>query len=298
MGKTSVAKSIARALNREFFRFSVGGLNDVSEIKGTRRTYIGAMPGKFIQALKKVQVKNPLILLDESLYFLLSANTYCNIDRVLIVDKIGHGSMRGDPTSALLEVLDPAQNATFLDHYLDVPVDLSKALFVCTSNVMENIPGPLLDRMEVITLSGYLAEEKMAIAKQYLEKNAFSDTGLNPSQVQIDENVYSELIKWYCRESGVRSLKKTIEKIFRKVVLKLVEKEEAKNETSAISVTPQNLSDFVGHPLFTSDKVYKEPVPGIIMGLAWTSMGTFFFFPMKKRDRKTEVLTRRLCLVY
>lgn len=190
--------------------------------------------------------------------------------------------MRGDPTSALLEVLDPAQNATFLDHYLDVPVDLSKTLFVCTSNVMENIPGPLLDRMEVITLSGYLAEEKIAIAEQYLVKNAFADTGLRPEEVHIDPAVYSELIKWYCRESGVRSLKKTIEKIFRKAVLQRVEKEEEKKERSVVQVTPANLHDFVGHPLFTSDKVYRESVPGIIMGLAWTSMGTNFVFVLRK----------------
>ncbi|KAF7396660.1 hypothetical protein HZH66_007522 [Vespula vulgaris] len=198
VGKTSIAKSIARALNREYFRFSVGGMTDVAEIKGHRRTYVGAMPGKVIQCLKKTQTENPLVLIDE-------------------VDKIGKGH-QGDPASALLEMLDPEQNANFLDHYLDVAVDLSKVLFICTANVVDTIPEPLRDRMEMIEMSGYVAEEKLAIAKQYLIPQAMSDSGLNDSHITMQDNSLTSLIKYYCRESGVRNLQKHIEKIHRVVM--------------------------------------------------------------------------------
>merc|ERR1719367_1428458 len=191
VGKTSIAKSIANALERKFFRFSVGGLSDVAELKGHRRTYVGAMPGKAVQALKKTKTENPLILIDE-------------------VDKMGRG-WQGDPTAALLEMLDPEQNGTFLDHYLDVPIDLSKVLFLCTANVLDTIPDPLRDRMEIINISGYVAEEKLAIAKKYLIPQVSEITGLNPT-----ESGLNYLIKSYCRESGVRNLRKQIEKIFRK----------------------------------------------------------------------------------
>ncbi len=164
-GKTSVGKSIARALDREFFRFSVGGMSDVSEIKGHRRTYVGAMPGKLIQALKLVKTSNPVVLIDE-------------------IDKMGRG-YQGDPASALLEVLDPAQNANFLDHYLDVAYDLSKVLFVCTANTTDTIPGPLLDRMEVMRLSGYIQQEKIEIAKRYLLPKAQKDSGVEPKQIKV-----------------------------------------------------------------------------------------------------------------
>jgi Lon-like ATP-dependent protease len=205
VGKTSIGKSIARALGRKFFRFSVGGLTDVAEIKGHRRTYVGALPGKIIQALKRVNTENPLVLIDE-------------------VDKIGRGH-NGDPASALLEMLDPEQNSSFLDHYMDVPVDLSRVLFVCTANNLDTIPAPLLDRMEVLTVSGYVAAEKMAIALRYLAPQALADCGLNTPNVdvQLKEEAVDALIKWYCRESGVRNLKKHIEKIYRKAALKLVE---------------------------------------------------------------------------
>ncbi|KAK4058298.1 ATP-dependent Lon protease pim1 [Microbotryomycetes sp. JL221] len=203
VGKTSIGKSIARALDRQFFRFSVGGLSDVAEIKGHRRTYVGAMPGKIIQALKKVQTENPLVLIDE-------------------VDKIGRGH-NGDPSSALLEMLDPEQNSQFLDHYLDVPVDLSRVLFVCTANTLETIPAPLLDRMEVLEVSGYITDEKAAIASKYLAPQAKDGAGLKNANVSLTDDAVAALIRYYCRESGVRKLKQQIEKVFRKAALKIVQ---------------------------------------------------------------------------
>ncbi|KAM5531800.1 hypothetical protein V8D89_013711 [Ganoderma adspersum] len=203
VGKTSIGKSIARALNRQFFRFSVGGLTDVAEIKGHRRTYVGALPGKIIQALKRVGTENPLVLIDE-------------------VDKIGRGH-NGDPASALLEMLDPEQNTAFLDHYMDVPVDLSRVLFVCTANMLDTIPAPLLDRMEVLEVSGYVSEEKAQIASRYLGPQAKEASGLKEADVTLDPAAVDMLIKYYCRESGVRNLKKHIDKIYRKAALKIVQ---------------------------------------------------------------------------
>ncbi|GAA5993058.1 hypothetical protein JCM5350_003969 [Sporobolomyces pararoseus] len=221
VGKTSIGKSIARALDRQFFRFSVGGLSDVAEIKGHRRTYVGAMPGKIIQALKKVQTENPLVLIDE-------------------VDKIGRGH-NGDPSSALLEMLDPEQNSQFLDHYLDVPVDLSRVLFVCTANSLDTIPAPLLDRMEVMEVSGYITEEKAAIASRYLAPQAKEGAGLKTANVELTEDAVAALIRYYCRESGVRRLKQQIEKVFRKAALKIVKDlpEPAVAESAAKIVPPE-----------------------------------------------------------
>lgn len=213
VGKTSIAKSIARALDRQFYRFSVGGLTDVAEIKGHRRTYVGALPGRAVQAsrcacpgssanptdngrtqaLKRTQTINPVLCLDE-------------------VDKVSRGH-NGDPASALLEVLDPEQNNSFLDHYLDVPIDLSRVLFVCTANVLDTIPAPLLDRMEVLEVSGYVAEEKMAIASQYLGPQAKESSGLKDVNVDLAPEALDLLIRYYCRESGVRKLKQYIEKV-------------------------------------------------------------------------------------
>lgn len=204
VGKTSIGRSIARALNRKFYRFSVGGLSDVAEIKGHRRTYIGAMPGKMVQCLKNVGTANPLVLIDE-------------------IDKLGRGHA-GDPASAMLELLDPEQNANFLDHYLDVPIDLSKVLFVCTANVVEMIPNPLLDRMEVVALAGYITDEKMHIARDYLEKTTREACGIKPEQVEVTDAALLALIENYCREAGVRNLQKHIEKIYRKIALRLVRK--------------------------------------------------------------------------
>jgi len=373
VGKTSIGRSIAEALGREFYRFSVGGLYDVAEIKGHRRTYVGAMPGKIIQCLKKVQTDNPLVLIDE-------------------VDKIGRGH-QGDPASALLELLDPSQNGSFLDHYLDVPVDCSRVLFVCTANVTDTIPGPLLDRMEVIRLSGYDLQEKLRIAEDYLVPNAMREVGLWPavpeavpeapiadsakaatesgeateaapaadpmealnslrSQSPLEESAEAKkafspeistpsvplptlapaasleasaveaLIRWYCREAGVRNLQKHVEKICRKLATKVVELREtsasaddgtadgctvkgdtvggetvksgaaeggvakadatvtpaakatADGEISALRVTEENLSDYVGKQIFTSDRLYEGQLPiGTVTGLAWTAMG-------------------------
>ncbi|XVE89564.1 hypothetical protein DITRI_Ditri20bG0006100 [Diplodiscus trichospermus] len=224
VGKTSIGRSIARALNRKFFRFSVGGLSDVAEIKGHRRTYIGAMPGKMVQCLKNVGTANPLVLIDE-------------------IDKLGRGHA-GDPASALLELLDPEQNANFLDHYLDVPIDLSKVLFVCTANVVENIPNPLLDRMEVIAIAGYITDEKMHIARDYLEKTAREACGVKPEQVEVTDAALLGLIENYCREAGVRNLQKHIEKIYRKIALRIV-REVSSNESVISGVQPEAKADVV-----------------------------------------------------
>ncbi|CAK4659437.1 unnamed protein product [Aphanomyces euteiches] len=262
VGKTSIGKSIARSLNREFYRFSVGGLSDVAEIKGHRRTYIGAMPGKVIQCLKTTQSSNPLILIDE-------------------IDKLGRG-YQGDPASALLELLDPSQNTSFVDHYLDVPVDLSRVLFVCTANVTDTIPGPLLDRMELIRLSGYDAPEKVAIAQQYLvpkalEKSGLKDSEHTPSSLELPEESIQDLVKRYCREAGVRNLEQHIEKIFRKVALEVVEnlakEEKDQPDSSTFHISPDKLHKYVGQPRFTSERMYETLQPGVVMGLAWTAMG-------------------------
>eukprot|EP00466_Bigelowiella_natans_P020592 jgi/Bigna1/92455/estExt_fgenesh1_pm.C_240018 len=244
VGKTSIGKSIAEALGREFYRFSVGGLFDVAEIKGHRRTYIGAMPGKLIQCLKKTQTSNPVIMIDE-------------------IDKIGQGH-RGDPSSALLEVLDPSQNGSFMDHYLDVPVDLSRVLFICTANVTESIPGPLADRMEFIRLSGYILQEKLEIAKEYLSPTALKETGLSREEVELTDDALEALIRWYCREAGVRNLQKHINRVYRKAALHLVKADE---------VTKDNLRDYVGKPMFTSVKLYDHTPVGVVMGLAFNQMG-------------------------
>ncbi|XP_034202539.1 lon protease homolog, mitochondrial-like isoform X5 [Prunus dulcis] len=221
VGKTSIGRSIARALNRNFFRFSVGGLSDVAEIKGHRRTYIGAMPGKMVQCLKNVGTANPLVLIDE-------------------IDKLGRGHA-GDPASALLELLDPEQNANFLDHYLDVPIDLSKVLFVCTANVVEMIPSPLLDRMEVISIAGYITDEKMHIARDYLEKTTREACGIKPEQVEVTDAALLALIENYCREAGVRNLQKHIEKIYRKIALQLVR--QGASDEAAVADQIQSLPD-------------------------------------------------------
>ncbi|KAL7054997.1 hypothetical protein AAHC03_024234 [Spirometra sp. Aus1] len=254
-GKTSIARSIARALNRKYFRFSVGGMSDVSEIKGHRRTYVGAMPGKIIQCLKKTKTENPLILIDE-------------------IDKLGKG-WQGDPSSALLELLDPEQNANFLDHYLDVTVDLSRVLFICTANQLDTIPDPLRDRMEMIEVSGYVAEEKMAIAQRYLLPQAATASGLTCEQVNLTDDALQRLIRQYCRESGVRNLQKHIEKVLRKAAYKLVNAEAE----APLTVNSDNLSTFVGQPIWTTDRLYPPNTPpGVVMGMAWTAMGGSVLF--------------------
>lgn len=254
VGKTSIGKSIARALNRKFYRFSVGGMRDEAEIKGHRRTYIGAMPGKMIQALKVCETMNPVIMLDE-------------------VDKMG-SSFHGDPASALLEVLDPEQNKEFLDHYLDVRCDLSNVLFIVTANVLDTIPEPLKDRMEILRLSGYIQQEKVQIAKRYLIPSNRKQMGLKTSQVSFETEALQELINCYAREAGVRHLENLIKKILRKVAYKIVSEEQKKEkELKKITITPANLKDFTGKPVFTSDRFYETLPVGVATGLAWTALG-------------------------
>ncbi len=248
VGKTSIGKSVAEALNRKFFRFSLGGMRDEAEIKGHRRTYIGAMPGKIIQSLKVVGTANPVIMLDE-------------------IDKIGI-SFQGDPASALLEVLDPEQNIQFLDHYLDVRFDLSNILFITTANQLDTIPSPLLDRMEVMKLSGYILEEKVQIAKKYLIPKQMKEHGLTRNQVKISVKAIKKLIEGYAREAGVRSTENNIKKIMRKTARKLAEE-----SIKEVTVTPENLEEFLGKVIFTDETLYKKSIPGVVMGLAWTSMG-------------------------
>lgn len=293
VGKTSIGKSIARALDRAYYRFSVGGLSDVAEIKGHRRTYVGAMPGKMVQCLKATSTSNPFVLIDE-------------------IDKLGRG-YQGDPASALLELLDPEQNSTFLDHYLDVPIDLSKVLFVCTANQLDTIPGPLLDRMEVIQVSGYTGDEKISISRTYLEPQAILDAGIPKGAVKLEDDALKMLVDDYAREAGVRSLKKLIEKVYRKAAFKLVDENlielqekvptptisgedkessmipESNNpsknldeqltnqmayDTPLLVVTKNDLNDYVGHPPYPSDKIYQNETPlGVVTGLAWTASG-------------------------
>ena len=248
VGKTSIGKSIAEALGRQFFRFSVGGMRDEAEIKGHRRTYIGAMPGKLIQALKRVGVSNPVVMLDE-------------------IDKIGV-SYQGDPASALLEVLDPAQNGTFLDHYLDIPYDLSKVLFVTTANQLDTIPEPLLDRMEIIRLSGYILEEKIQIAKQYLIPRQLKEHGFGKSDVKFSEEAISLIADKYAREAGVRNLEKQIRKIVRKVTMKSAEEGQ-----KTFTIQARNVEHYLGKPFFTTEKLYPKPIPGVVLGLAYTAFG-------------------------
>ncbi|WP_375739767.1 endopeptidase La [Pseudomonas boanensis] len=246
VGKTSIGKSIAESLGRPFYRFSVGGMRDEAEIKGHRRTYIGALPGKLVQALKEVEVMNPVIMLDE-------------------IDKLG-ASYQGDPASALLETLDPEQNVEFLDHYLDLRLDLSKVLFVCTANTLDSIPGPLLDRMEMIRLSGYITEEKHAIAKRHLWPRLLERTGVPKERLSITDGALTAVIEGYAREAGVRQLEKQLGKIIRKSVVQLLEDPKAK-----IKVGQKDLERYLGLPHFRKEQLLAGI--GVITGLAWTSLG-------------------------
>jgi ATP-dependent Lon protease len=248
VGKTSIAKSIARATGREYVRMSLGGIKDEAEIRGHRRTYIGAMSGRIINAMKQAKVINPLILLDE-------------------VDKLSKG-YNGDPASALLEVLDREQNNNFNDHYLEIPYDLSNVLFICTANDVSAIPAPLRDRMEIINISGYTIDEKKNIAMRYLYPKQLKYSGLNKSKVKIDENVIEEIIDGYTREAGVRQLERMIEKICRRSVIKILE-----GKRKSVKVTKSNLEDFLGTRKFTREMKNKEPLVGVVRGLAWTSVG-------------------------
>ncbi len=248
VGKTSIGKSIAESIGRNFYRFSVGGMRDEAEIKGHRRTYIGAMPGKFVQAMKVCKSANAVIMLDE-------------------VDKIG-ASYQGDPASALLEVLDPEQNCEFLDHYLDVRFDLSNVFFVCTANQVDTIPRPLLDRMEVINLAGYILKEKLEIARRFLIPKQRKAHGLKVRQFTITAKALRAIINGYAREPGVRGLEKHLKRIMRKVVKRIVT-----GTVTAVKVDEPDVVELLGQPLFTDEDPYEIPQTGVVMGLAWTSMG-------------------------
>ncbi len=247
VGKTSLGKSVARATGREFIRISLGGVRDESEIRGHRRTYIGSMPGKIIQALKKAKTTNPLILLDE-------------------IDKMGQ-DFRGDPASAMLEVLDPEQNSTFIDHYLEVEYDLSNVMFLTTANSY-NMPSPLLDRMEIIPLAGYTEDEKREIAKQHLIAKQIKNHGLKKTEFELTDEALTEIIRTYTREAGVRNLEREIAKLARKAVTKIIKKEASK-----IVITPENLEDYLGVKRFRYGLAEKEDQIGVVTGLAWTSVG-------------------------
>lgn len=254
VGKTSLGHSIARSLGREFYRFSLGGMRDEAEIKGHRRTYVGAMPGKLLQALKRVEVNNPVIMLDE-------------------IDKLGH-SFQGDPASALLEVLDPEQNKTFIDNYLDVPFDLSKVLFIATANYMGDIPEPLLDRMEVIEVSGYTLEEKVSIATKWVIPKQLKKHGLTKQDFSITVKTLKALISDYAREAGVRRLEQTIAKLCRHAALKKVRLKSKKK----FSPEPKDLEPILGPKIFESEFAQKPLIPGVVTGLAWTAYGGEILF--------------------
>jgi len=247
VGKTSLGKSIAKATNREFVRMSVGGMRDEAEIRGHRRTYIGSLPGKIIQMMKKAGTKNPLILLDE-------------------IDKIGN-DYRGDPSSALLEALDPEQNTSFNDHYLEVDYDLSDVMFVTTANTLNILP-PLLDRMEVIRLAGYTEDEKINIANKYLLPKQIKDNGVKEKEMNLQNDIIQEIIRSYTKESGVRNLEREISKVARKVVKKVVSGEEKE-----VKINKENLTDFLGVPKFKSGELETQNRVGIVTGLAWTEYG-------------------------
>jgi ATP-dependent Lon protease len=247
VGKTSLGKSIAKATNREFVRMSVGGMRDEAEIRGHRRTYIGSLPGKIIQMMKKAGTKNPLILLDE-------------------IDKIGN-DYRGDPSSALLEALDPEQNTSFNDHYLEVDYDLSDVMFVTTANTLNILP-PLLDRMEVIRLAGYTEDEKINIANKYLLPKQIKDNGVKDKEMNLSNDIIKEIIRNYTKESGVRNLEREISKVARKVVKKVVSGEEKE-----VRIDNKNLSDFLGVPKYKFGELETEDKVGVVTGLAWTEYG-------------------------
>lgn len=270
VGKTSLGKSIARATGREFVRISLGGVKDEAEIRGHRRTYVGAMPGRIIQALKQAGTNNPVILLDE-------------------VDKLG-GDQKGDPSSALLEVLDPEQNNDFRDHYLNVPVDLSNVMFIATSNVLQNIPGPLRDRMEIINLSGYSQEEKVAISKKYLIPKQLEENGITDDYVEFSDEGIHSVIKNFTAEAGLRNLERTIGSLCRKVAMKI-----AKGEHEVTHIIPDTVVDLLGPPIFTKEDSREEDEVGVATGLAWTAAGgEVLYIESTKMKGKGFTLTGQL----
>jgi ATP-dependent Lon protease len=271
VGKTSVAKSIARAMGRKYVRISLGGARDEADIRGHRRTYVGAMPGRIIQGMKQAGTRNPVFLLDE-------------------VDKLGV-SFQGDPASALLEVLDPAQNDTFVDHYLGVPFDLSEVLFIATANFIQNIPGPLLDRMEVVDFAGYTEREKREIARKYLIPRQFTENGVSPEQLTVTDEALSEVITSYTRESGVRQLEREIGRLARKVARKI-----AAREVETVVVDKDMVDDLLGRPKVHPEKAARQDEVGVATGMYYTPTGGDIMFveASTMRGKGELVLTGQL----
>jgi ATP-dependent Lon protease len=273
VGKTSLGRSIARATGREFIRQSLGGMRDEAEIRGHRRTYIGAMPGRIIQAIRRVGSRNPVFMLDE-------------------VDKLG-SDFRGDPASALLEVLDPEQNREFRDHYLDVPFDLSQVMFIATANLLDTIPAPLRDRMEILQLSGYTEEEKLHIARSYLVPRQIRENGLRPGEIEFTDAALSEIIRQYTREAGVRELERQIGNVCRKVAAKVA----ADGDTGLqVEVDVEAVADYLGKPTYFFEAAQRTQVPGVATGLAWTPSGgdILFIEATKMRGSKGFTVTGQL----
>jgi ATP-dependent Lon protease len=254
VGKTSLGQSIAKATARKFVRVSLGGVHDEAEIRGHRRTYIGSLPGNIIQSLRKAGTRNCVLMLDE-------------------VDKLGAGGFHGDPASALLEVLDPEQNSTFRDNYLGVPFDLSGVMFICTANVLDTIPGPLRDRMEVIQLPGYTAQEKLQIARRYLVARQLAATGLKPEQCEISDEALSAIIDDYTREAGVRNLEREIGRVFRSVAVRIAE-----GSAQQVKISPADLPAILGPRIFEAEVAMGKTIPGVATGLAWTPVGGDILF--------------------
>lgn len=267
-GKTSIGKSIAKALSRKYVRVSLGGVHDESEIRGHRRTYVGAMPGRIMDGIRKSGSANPVVVLDE-------------------VDKLGDGSYNGDPSSALLEVLDPEQNSTFTDHYLNAPYDLSKVIFVCTANSTDTIPEPLLNRMEVINFNGYTPIEKFYIAKEHLIPEAMKETGISTKNVKITDDAIRKIISGYTAEAGVRGLKKQINKLLRHVAYKI-----ALGESKKITVGVTKLHEYLDEHEYMHETLNRKNRPGIVTGLAWTQAGGEILFiesAFTKGDGKLQI---------
>jgi len=273
VGKTSLGRSIAHAMGRKFIRISLGGVRDEAEIRGHRRTYIGAMPGRILQAIRRAESRNPVFMLDE-------------------IDKLST-SFQGDPASALLEVLDPEQNVEFRDHYLEVPFDLSQVMFITTANWLESIPGPLRDRMEIITLSGYTENEKVKIAKMYLIPRQKKESGLLKNEIQFEEESIREIIRYYTREAGVRSLEREIGAICRKVVTKIVD-----GENIHVRITPNRVKEYLGRKKYygTEEIIERTSIPGVAAGLAWTPTGgdVLYIEATKMPGRKGFQMTGQL----